>query len=316
MSGAPLLVEVERSGLIESTHLVDVAVVDGSGAVTAWAGDPATVAYLRSSAKPVQAAVCLDNGWQPPGVEQLAIACASHNGEPRHIDAVRATLAAAGVGEEELRCPAAWPLLPDAAVVAGRPAPIVHNCSGKHAAMLATSSSKGWPLDDYRSAGHPMQRAVLTTIEDLAGRASRHTGIDGCGVRTFAFTLAEAASIFGRLDARAPNVLDAMTAYPFLIAGTGRLDTAIMEAVPGIAIKGGAEGIVCGVIRERGTGFTMKSRDGTQRARDVATVEVLRMLGALGDPLPVTLAPYADPAILGAGDRVGSITVRGALKRA
>ena len=316
MSAAPFVVEVERSGLVESTHLVDVAVVDGSGAVTASAGDPATGAYLRSSAKPAQAFVCLENGWEPPGVEQLAIACASHNGEPRHIEAVRSTLAAAGLDEEELRCPAAWPLPPQVAATADRPARILHNCSGKHAAMLATSAAKGWPLEDYRSEEHPMQRAVLSTMEVLAARAPRRTGVDGCGVRTFAYTLAEAAAVFGRLGARAPNVLDAMVAHPFLIAGTGRLDTAMMEAAPGIAIKGGAEGLVCGVIRESGTGFAMKSRDGTQRARDVVTVAVLRMLGALDDPLADALVPHRDPAILGGGERVGSITVRGALERA
>ena len=316
MSAAPLVVEVERSGLIETTHLVDVAVVDGSGTLKAWAGDAATVAYLRSSAKPVQAFVCLENGWEPPGVAQLAIACGSHTGEPAHVEAVRATLAATGVDEDELRCPVAWPLPPDVAAVSGAPARILHNCSGKHAAMLATCAGNGWPLDDYRGAGHPMQEAVLSVVKDLAERAPPHTGVDGCGVRTFAFTLAEAATILGRLDARAPSVLDAMAAHPFLVAGTGRLDTAIMEAVPGIAIKGGAEGIVCGVVRAGRMGFAIKSRDGTQRARDAATITVLRMLDALGDPLAENLVPYADPAVRGGGERVGSITVSGSLERA
>lgn len=313
---APLVVEVERSGLIESTHLVDVAVTDAAGALVAWAGEPDTVAYLRSSAKPVQALACLENGWVPPGPEQLAIACASHNGEPQHVEAARATLAAAGVDEEELRCPPAWPSLPGAAAASDGPARIFHNCSGKHAAMLATSAVNGWALHDYRASDHPMQRAALATIERLAGRAVRHAGIDGCGVQTFAFTLAEAATIFGRLMSEAVAPLDAMTAHPFLVAGNDRLDTAIMRTLPRVVIKGGAEGIVCALDRGSGSGIALKSRDGTQRGRDVATIAVLRMLGAVDGSIAETLAPHADPPVLGGERRVGSIHVRGDLQRA
>ena len=131
----PLAVEVVRSDLVESTHLVDVAVCDTAGNLTASAGDPGVVAYLRSSAKPIQATVCLEAGWRPSSDRHIAIACGSHNGEPEHLAATRSILADAGLGDDALRCPPARPL---GAGSADAPAPICHNCSGKHAAMLAT----------------------------------------------------------------------------------------------------------------------------------------------------------------------------------
>ena len=315
-SSAPFVVEVERSGLVESTHLVDVAVARSDGALVAWAGEPGTVAYLRSSAKPVQTLACLENGWRAPGTEQIAVACASHNGEPRHVETIRVTLSTAGIGEDALRCPAAWPFLPaDAAAVTG-PAPILHNCSGKHAAMLATAGENGWTLEDYRAAEHPMQRAVATLVERLAGASIRHTGVDGCGVPTFALSLTESARLFARLAADGPAALDAMTAHPFLVAGTGRLCTAVMTALPGVVIKIGAEGLSCGVLREEGLGFALKSRDGTQRARDLATMAILKALGRFGDPVPDELAPHAAPVVTGAGATAGYLRCIGTLERA
>jgi len=315
-SGEPLVVEVERSGLIESTHLVDVAVTRADGELVARAGEPGTVAYLRSSAKPVQALACIENGWRAPGQEQVAIACASHNGEPRHVETIRATLSSAGIPEDALRCPAAWPFLPESAAAVDRPTPILHNCSGKHAAMLATAKVNGWTLEDYRAAEHPMQRAVAALVERLAGARVRHTGVDGCGVPTFAFSLTESARIFVRLADDGREVLDAMAGDPFLVAGTGRLCTAVMTALPGVVIKIGAEGLSCGVLRDQNLAFALKSRDGTQRARDVATVTVLEALGSVSDDVPDVLAPHAAPKVLGGGEQVGSVRCTGALKRA
>jgi L-asparaginase II len=312
----PLVVEVERSGLVESTHAVDVAVARRDGTLVAWAGDVATVAYLRSSAKPIQALACLEHGWRPSGIDQVAISCASHNGEAEHVDAVHAILGGGRVDEHALRCPPAWPALPEAIVAAGRKARIYHNCSGKHAAMLATSRENGWPLDDYREVEHPMQRAVAAAIERLAGRPARHIGIDGCGVPTFALTLGESARAFAQLGIDGREALDAMAAQPFLVAGTGRLCTAVMSALPGVAIKIGAEGSSCGVLREHGLGFALKSRDGTQRARDVATVELLKTLGVIGETMPEVLAPHAAPAVPGGDGTVGTIRCRGLLQRA
>jgi L-asparaginase II len=315
-AGEPLVVEVERSGLIESTHFVDVAVTGSNGKLVAWAGEPNTVAYLRSSAKPIQALACLENGWRAPGTEQVAVACASHSGEPRHVEAIRVTLSAAGIPEDALRCPAAWPFLPEIAATVDRSAPILHNCSGKHAAMLATAKENGWTLEDYRAAEHPMQRAVATLVERLAGVAVRHTGVDGCGVPTFALSLAESARLFARLAEEGRDALDAMAEHPILVAGTGRLCTAVMTALPGVVIKIGAEGLSCGVLRDQGIAFALKSRDGTQRARDIATVATLKELGSIDEDVPEGLAPHAAPAVLGGGEPAGSVRCKGVLERA
>ena len=200
MSATPLVVEVERSGLVESAHLVDVVVVSREGSVVASAGEPATIAYLRSTAKPVQAAVCIDAGWKPPNEEAVAIACGSHNGEPPQVAVVRSTLEAGFLDESELRCPPAHPR----AGPAGDPQPIFHNCSGKHAAMLATAVVNDWPRDSYRASDHPLQHAVAERLSSLAGKPAESVGVDGCGVPTFAYRLQDAARIFALLKESAP----------------------------------------------------------------------------------------------------------------
>ena len=302
----PLVVEVERSGLVESSHLVDVAVVGSDGTNIAGAGDGSTIAYLRSTAKPIQAAVCLDAGWTPPDEEAIAIASASHNGETAHLAAVRRTLEAAGLSEEDLRCPAAFPRPPAAAALA---TPIFHNCSGKHAAMLATASANGWELPSYRSADHPLQRAVAERLAALAGPPARGVGVDGCGVPTFAYRLDEAARSFSRLPSEAPRAVDAMRAHPFLVAGTARLCTAVLETVPDVLIKVGAEGMFCGALIGEGVGFALKARDGAVRAAEAAALTTLRFLGA---DVPAGLAPAP---VLGGGSSVGELRMRGELTR-
>ena len=316
MTAEPFVVEVERSGLVESTHLVDVAVTDAAGTTTAFAGDLATIAYLRSSVKPAQALACLENGWEPPGVDQIAIACASHNGEPEHVLAARSTLAAAGVDESALRCPPAWPFRVEDAARARVPEAIFHNCSGKHAAMLATAEANGWPADDYRAADHPMQRAVSAVVERIVGRPARHVGVDGCGVPTFAFALSEAAALLAVLDRTAPAVLDAMAAKPFLVAGTERLCTGVMSATPNVVLKIGAEGLACGTVRSEGIGFALKSRDGNPRGRGVAVVALLQMLGAIDATVAESLDATVAAPVAGGGRPVGRARCRGELHRA
>jgi L-asparaginase II len=267
----PLVVEALRGELVESRHLVDVAIVDGDGELAARAGDPGKIAYLRSSAKPVQATACLQLGWTPPGSEQLAVACASHNGEPAHVEAVRGTLAAAGLGEDALQCPIE------------RGERINHNCSGKHAAMLAASVANGWDPGGYLDPGGEVQRRVRTLVETFAGRSSYAIATDGCGVPTFAFTLTGAATVFARLPVLAAEALDAMRAHPFLVAGSNRICTVLMSSTPGLVLKVGAEGLICGVSIDRSTAFAIKSRDGSARGREVATLRVLEYLGLLDD---------------------------------
>lgn len=308
MTAAPLVVEVERSGLVESTHLVDVAVVGLDGGTIATAGDPGTIAYLRSTAKPVQAAVCLEAGWEPPTQEAVAIACASHNGEPPHLAAVGAILMAAGLDESDLRCPPALPREPHAR----QAKTILHNCSGKHAAMLATAAANGWPLDDYRADEHPLQRAVAARLAALAGRPALAVGVDGCGVPTFAYRLDEAARVFAQLRQTTPDAVSAMRAHPFLVAGTGRVCTAVLELVPDVVVKVGAEGMFCGVVLTEGVGFALKARDGALRAAEATLIETLRSLDALPEDRPAALAPTP---VLGGSAPVGTLRIRGELTR-
>jgi L-asparaginase II len=300
----PLVVEAVRGELTESRHLVDVAVVDGDGTLIASAGDPGTVAYLRSSAKPIQATVCLELGWTPPGTEQLAVACASHNGEPPHVEAVRVTLEAAGLGEEALRCP----------VERGRR--IEHNCSGKHAAMLAASRANGWDPARYLETEGDLQRTVRARIEAIAGRPSRTTATDGCGVPTFAYTLAEAAGIFARLPDEATKALAAMRAHPFLIAGSHRICTSVMSSRPEIVMKVGAEGLMCGVLIERGTAFALKARDGSARGREIATLRVLESLEFLHDAESHRIADEIGPRLFVGSGRQPELRCEGAIERA
>lgn len=306
----PLTVEVIRSGLVESVHRVDVAVCDAGGQLRRWAGDPAVVAFLRSSAKPVQAAVCLEAGWQPAEEYHLALACGSHSGEALHVDATRSILAAAGLGEDALRCPPSRPFV-HAAV---DPAPVYHNCSGKHAAMAATCRARGWPVDDYPQPGHPLQALIAERVAGLAGIEPRVRGVDGCGVPTFAYSLIEAAALFARLPGAAPRPVAAMRAHPFFVAGTDRLCTVLMESLPGVVLKIGAEGIACAALPDAGIGIALKARDGMQRGRDVAATAVLEMLGVLEEPIPQALAPFARAAVLGGGRPAGSVRWTGELR--
>jgi L-asparaginase II len=311
----PLVVEAVRGDVVESTHLVDVVVVDPEGRILARAGEADTVAFLRSVSKPVQATVCTELGWEPPGKAQLAVASASHNGENIHVDAVRGTLEAAGVDESLLQCPPATPSIlgpvpPDAR---GR---IYHNCSGKHAAMLAAMTANGWAPYTYPDAGNDLQRAVRARIEGLTGVRARAVAEDGCGVPTFAFALSEAAAMWARLPAEAPRAIDAMRAHPRLVAGSNRICTAVMNSVSDVVLKVGAEGLMCGALIEARTGFALKARDGSARGREIATLCTLGMLGALGNIAPERIMEEISPRILPGQGRHPELKCSGRLKRA
>ncbi|MBI4729610.1 MAG: asparaginase [Acidobacteria bacterium] len=311
----PFVVEVVRSGVIESVHLVDVAVVDERGDLSAAAGEPDVVAAFRSSAKPVQAAVCLEEGWKPPGEPELAVACGSHSGEPVHVAAVRSTLAAAGLGEGALRCPPALPFEEDAALAAARaggPARTYHNCSGKHAAMLGACAARGWALASYLDPDSPLQSSILARVESLLG-ARPTVGVDGCGAPTFAAPLRLLARAFGEGTATGAGrrAAAAMRAHPFMVAGSGRSCTALMEGAKGLVVKAGAEGIACAAFP--GGALALKVRDGAGRARDPVLVRVLEDLGALSSL--AGLEAFASPAVAGGGRPVGELRARGRLAR-
>lgn len=319
----PGRVVVVRSGLEESAHEVDVAVVDASGSLVASAGDPGEVAYARSCMKPLQAAVSMSIADVDYTDREAAVMCASHNGEPVHIEAVRGILARGDVPESALRCPAAYP---DLASLRSAPErlPINFDCSGKHAGMLAACRARGWPLETYRDPDHPVQQQVLTAVLAATALGEVRVGVDGCGVPVHGFPLTAMARVFATLldpgplgDDLAPWVsraIDAMRAEPYLVAGRGRIDTAVVERTGGAVIaKLGAEGMMSAAVREPGLGVALKVRDGAARATAPALVAVLRRLGALEDADVAALASYARPAVLGAGEPVGELVTHVAL---
>jgi len=305
----PLVVEILRSGVVESTHLVDVALVDATGSLLAAAGDPMVHAALRSSVKPIQARAARAAGWTPASQAHLAIACASHNAEPAHLRAVRHVLAEAGLDETALACPSAWPFLPRDVAGAGRERRAQHNCSGKHAGFLAACVAAGWPLETYLEPEHPLQVGVRAAIEAATGMRALDELVDGCGAPTLVFPVAAIARMFASVHGT--TEADAMRAHPFLIAGSERLDTALLSA--GIVTKAGAEGLSCATFEHEGrvVGLALKVRDGTTRARVAACTHLLVDLGALDrDAIEPS---FLAPPTLGGGHPVGAAIVRGEL---
>jgi L-asparaginase II len=254
----PLRVAVRRGSIVECVHEVHAVAVQ-NGTVLAAAGEPSLVASLRSSAKPIQA-LPLARAREDLGQEELAIAAASHFGTPVHVEAVRRLLAATGGREEELRC----------GLQPGRPPePVFHNCSGKHASMLAVCRAHGLPLDDYRDADHPLQQALVAEVAAATELepSQVETGPDGCGVVCFGVPLERAATAFSRFERLdgGDRIAAAMRARPELIGGKGATDTELMRASPGWIAKGGAEGLMCAASSD-GVGLALKVADGNARA--------------------------------------------------
>ena len=305
-----LVAEVWRGDFLESVHHGSVVAVDADGRPVFGLGQPDELTFPRSSNKPFQALAMVRNGLTLDG-ELLALACASHSGEPFHVDGVRRILAGAGLTEDALQCTADLPLgehaMADLLAAGGQRAPIYMNCSGKHAAMLATCVANGWPTENYLDADHPLQLAARAALEDLAGEPVGATGVDGCGAPVFAITLTGLARAFGRLAA-APagtgerRVADAMSRHPEWVGGTGRDVTELMGGLPGTVAKDGAEGVYAIGLPD-GSAVAIKIADGSSRARPVVLVAALRRLGV--DVSAVE--EIADVPVLGHGVRVGEL---------
>jgi L-asparaginase II len=264
-------VAATRGPFVESVHAVHAVAVQ-DGAVVAEFGDAAFTASLRSSAKPFQA-LSLVRSRDDLDDENVAIACASHRAEPEQIDAVRRLLAKAPATEDEL----------ELGLQEGRPPErIFHNCSGKHAGMLAACRARGWPSEGYRLAGHPLQEEIAEEVAAAADvrRDEIETGIDGCGVVCFALPLERVAFMFSRLETRdgGDRVAAAMRAHLRLVGGAGQTDTELMQALPGWFAKGGAEGLLCGA-GPGGVGVALKAQDGSFRALRPALPRLLAELG-------------------------------------
>lgn len=267
-------VAVRRGRLVESTHRAHAVVVRDGEMVDSW-GDPDLVAFVRSAAKPLQALPLVP--LRLPG-EELAIACASHEALPEQLVAVRALLARAGATKDDLECGAE------------RGSRLRHNCSGKHAGFLLVCRERGWDPAGYRLPGHPLQQELRRIVAAAAGRPEEQleTAVDGCGVPTFALSLAEMARVFAGLVAGRPegadDVVRAMTAHPALVGGPDSVDTIVMRALPGAVGKRGAEGVLCVGLPD-GRGMALKVEDGAYRAVYAAAGLVLGVAELAERPL-------------------------------
>jgi L-asparaginase II len=292
----PISVAVRRGPFVESVHPVHaVAVRDGK--VVAEAGDRELLTSLRSSAKPFQA-LALVRARDDLDDADIAIASASHRAEPEQIAAVGRLLFKAPATEEDL----------EVGLQEGRPPqPIYHNCSGKHAGMLAACRARGWATAGYRLAGHPLQDEILTEVLAAAEvePPAVETAVDGCGVVCFALPLERVAFMFSRLRTRdgGSRVIEAMQARPQLVGGAGQTDTELMKVLPGWIAKGGAEALFCAAGPD-GTGVALKTRDGGYRALRPAIAELFARLGHdLGEGFAHV------PVRNSRGDIVGEISV-------
>jgi L-asparaginase II len=307
---ADLLAEVVRSDFVEGWHRGSVVALAADGSELWRIGDPDRPIFPRSSNKPIQAVGMLRAGLDLDG-EPLALACASHSGEPFQIDGVRRMLAAAGLDETALQTPPDYPVDEQeklAFIRAGHPpSSIAMNCSGKHAAMLATCVANGWPLETYRAPDHPLQKSLHDTVADLAGEQIAAVGIDGCGAPLFAVTLTGLARAFARMATAPPGstearVATAIRAHPHWLGGTRRDVSALIAAVPGIIAKDGAEAVYAAALPD-GRSIALKVDDGGQRARSPVMVAALRRLGVDVSGLD----DFATAPLLGGGQRVGEI---------
>ena len=329
-SGVPA-VFVTRGSRVESVHAVAACVADAGGRLALALGDIETPVYLRSAAKPFIAAEVVASGAVARfgfSSRELAVIAASHNAEPFHVAAVRSILSKIGLDESALRCGVHAPLYEPAAralAASGHvPGAIHNNCSGKHAGILAECVHLGLDTAGYLAAGHPVQQRILAFCARVLEEPLQTLpiAVDGCGIPVFATQLRSAALAFARLatlegiadaDARAlERVRGAMLSHPDYVAGTGRFDTALMNAARGsVVCKAGAEGVHGSALLPLGVGFVAKVADGARRAAPPAVLATLRKLGALDDPALEQLAAFARPEVYNvAGRTVGHIEAR------
>ena len=310
----PLAV-VERGGRTESVHAGSVAVVDARGRLVASAGAPSHVAFTRSALKPLQALPFVAAGGPKHfglADEQVAVMCASHSGEVKHQLAVADLLARAGCRVDELGCGTHAPYIYESLHEPPPPPPypvLGHNCSGKHAGMLAHCVMSGWPRDGYLEPSHPLQAAIRAAIARHAGVREDELvpAIDGCSAPNYAIPLAGLARAFARFadpaDAESDavarrTIASAMAAHPDYVSGSRRSDLALMRAGRGQWIaKVGAEGMQAIGLRHGGLGIAVKLADGASRAVAPVAIAVLDQLGVLDDAARRELAPWASPVL-------------------
>ena len=313
-SSSAVLAEVVRSGFVEGRHRGSLVVLAADGSVDAalTLGDPTTPVFPRSSNKPMQATAILRTGLELDG-ELLALAAASHSAETFHLDGVRRILAGAGLTADALQTPPSLPL-DEAESEAwirsgGHPEPILMDCSGKHAAMLAACVAQGWDTATYLEQDHPVQQQARTTLEQLSGEQVAAVGTDGCGAPLMAVSLVGLARAFRAIvlaDPGSPErrVADAMRAHPEYVAGTRRIDTWLMRGVPGAMSKMGAEAVQAVALAD-GRALAFKLDDGGYRAIGPVLAATLRRMGV--SAATDTLSRIASAPLYGGGQVVGAV---------
>ncbi|MEX2631427.1 MAG: asparaginase [Tistlia sp.] len=323
-AASPVLVEVTRGTLVESRHRGAFAVCDAEGRILHQAGDPERLVYPRSAIKPLQALALVESGAADAfgcTPAELALACASHDGEPLHSEAVTAWLGRLGLSPADLECGSHLPYNEAAAhalIRAGKaPGPEHNNCSGKHAGFLCVARQLGAPLEGYIDFGHPVQQTLLGILEQMGGLDLREAprGIDGCGIPQYAMPLGNLALAMARLadpagqperrQAACLRIRAAMAAEPAMVAGERRFCTRIIRSTNGRAlVKTGAEGVYGAALPERGLGIALKIEDGAGRAAEVVMGRLLRRLGLISEAEAEALQPILRPSIR---NRVGRI---------
>jgi len=331
-----ILAKVYRGNAVESVHCGSVAVVDSEGKLVYSFGDPYFVTYLRSSAKPFQTISLITSGAADEfGLSQkeIAIISGSHNGQKIHTDTVKSILKKIGLSEKNLQCGVHIPHYYTANNIIPPPGKkltqLNHNCSGKHAGMLALCVYFGWDIKNYRDKNHPVQEMILKAISEICQYPEKKIGIgiNGCGVPVHAMPLYHMALGFSNLvnysseddnTAEAYKlIVDSMRKYPEMISGEGRLDLSLATASKNnILAKAGGEALSCSGILSKGWGMAVKIADGGQRAIGPAVIETLRQMGLLNKKQIGRMNKFSHPIIKNfRGDEVGFIRAEFGLKR-
>jgi len=329
----PVLVEVLRGGLVESRHRGAVAVTDADGGIVFAVGDIATPVFPRSAVKPLQALPLIESGaadryaFTPA---ELALACASHGGEPAHVEGVARILAKAGLDVSALACGTHWPSAQAAAFALARigaPSALHNNCSGKHAGFLCAACAIGVDDVGYWRPQHRVQLEVRGALEDLTGASlsQDRCGIDGCSVPTWAVplqNLAHAFAKFGTGQGLAPEragaarrLRESCAQEPWYVAGTGRFCTEIMRLLGARAlVKTGAEGVFCGALPQQGLGIAIKCDDGAGRAAETIMAALIVRFLPLAEQERAALTRFTQPILRNwNGMEVGSLRVTEAI---
>lgn len=318
----PVLVEITRGDLVESVHRGSVVISDARGHITFSLGEIHQPVYPRSSLKPFQALPLIESGAADAfglGSEEIALACASHSGEPMHTERVKAWLERIGCTESDLACgthPIRYEPVAEQMVIAGlKPTRVHNNCSGKHTGFLTVARHWNVATEGYERIDHPVQQAVGKSLGEMAGVEEMSWGVDGCAAPSFGLPLGAFARALARLAApqqlpegrraAVKRIVDAMIAHPDLVSGTGRSCNILMRAAKGrVAVKTGAEGFYAAIVPEYGLGIAVKVDDGAGRGAECVMAAILHKLELTGDDKDA-LKLMRGPVLNTRGDVVG-----------